>query len=277
MHQNFQRFLHFRWLKQDFEFTCLPFGLASASRVFTSHEDSDFLFAREEYQMCNLSRWLTANEWEPRSLEGADPGGLGHSRSTGVHGKLPQIAANACTGGRVPGIPHLLDAQGVAAAQNKGKSDKIRGRPGAKPGRNLSQAISSTDWQAISSHSSSLPSTTSLQKPTSSETQGTGQLGLRRTTYQVVIRGRGVSQPSLYCVIETDASNIGWGAFLQREATGGCWGLEKQRLHINELELLALSYALKSFEEGGKYRSDNRIGQYSHGVIPYMQFIWRWF
>ena len=35
MHQNFQRFFRFRWLKQDFEFTCLPFGLASAPRVFT--------------------------------------------------------------------------------------------------------------------------------------------------------------------------------------------------------------------------------------------------
>ena len=57
-----------------------------------------------------------------------------------------QIAANACTGGKVPGIPHQLDAQGIAAAQNKGRSDKIRARPGAKPGRSLSQAISPTDW-----------------------------------------------------------------------------------------------------------------------------------
>ena len=40
---------------------------------------------------------------------------------------------------------------------------------------------------------------------------------------------------------------IGWGAFLQGEATGGCWGPEEQRLHINKLELLAVSYALKSF------------------------------
>ena len=73
MHQNFQRFHRFRWLKQDFEFTCLPFWLASApcACVYKSHEDSDFLFAREdysdflfaqeEYQMCNLSRRLTAN------------------------------------------------------------------------------------------------------------------------------------------------------------------------------------------------------------------------
>ena len=38
--------------------------------------------------MCHLSRRLTVNEREPRSLEGADPDGLGHTGSTGVLGKL---------------------------------------------------------------------------------------------------------------------------------------------------------------------------------------------
>ena len=58
-----------------------------------------------------------------------------------------------------------------------------------------------------------------------------------------------VSQPSPYRVIETDASNMSWGAFHQGEATGGCWGPEKQKLHINELELLAVFYVLKSFSK----------------------------
>ena len=49
------------------------------------------------------------------------------------------------------------------------------------------------------------------------------------------------------CTIETDASTVGWGAFCQGEATGGCWSAEEQRLHINKLELLAVSLALKSF------------------------------
>ena len=59
--------------------------------------------------------------------------------------------------------------------------------------------------------------------------------------------GRKVSQPFPYCVIEKNTSNIGWGAFLKGEAMGGCWGPEEQRLHINKLELLAVSYAVKSF------------------------------
>jgi len=43
------------------------------------------------------------------------------------------------------------------------------------------------------------------------------------------------------CTIETDASTVDWGAFCQGEATGGCWNVEEQTLHINELELLAVS------------------------------------
>ena len=49
------------------------------------------------------------------------------------------------------------------------------------------------------------------------------------------------------CTIETDASTVGWGAFCQGKATGGCWSVEEQTLQINELELLAVSLALKSF------------------------------
>ena len=233
--------------------------------------------------MCHLSRRLTVNEQEPRSLEGADPDGLGHTGSTGVLGKLPQIAANACTGGRVPGIPHQLNAQGIAAAQNKGRSDKIRGRPGAKPGRSLSQAISSTDWQAISSHSSSLPSTTSLQKPTNSETQSTGQLGLRRN-YQVVIRGRGgpamvgeqlnslewpESVTALPILCDRDRRlQYRLGSLSPRGGNGRVLGPGRTETPYQLTRTVgSLLCAEVLFEEGGKYRSANQIGQYSCGVI----------
>ena len=56
-----------------------------------------------------------------------------------------------------------------------------------------------------------------------------------------------MSQLPPQCTIETDASTVGWRAFCQGEATGGCWSMEEQTLHINKLELLAVSFALKSF------------------------------
>ncbi|KAM4749018.1 stereocilin [Rhinophrynus dorsalis] len=47
-------------------------------------------------------------------------------------------------------------------------------------------------------------------------------------------------------VIESDASLLGWGARLGNVATGGKWSQQERDLHINCLELLAGSFALKS-------------------------------
>ena len=50
-------------------------------------------------------------------------------------------------------------------------------------------------------------------------------------------------------VIETDASRTGWGggAVCQGVQTGGLWSQIERKLHINCLELLVGSFAVKSF------------------------------
>ena len=47
--------------------------------------------------------------------------------------------------------------------------------------------------------------------------------------------------------IESDASRIGWGAFCEEVHTGGPWSLEETDYHINCLELLAATLAVKTF------------------------------
>ena len=59
--------------------------------------------------------------------------------------------------------------------------------------------------------------------------------------------GRALLHPSLDLIIETDASRMGWGAVCQGVRTGGLWSQMEQKLHINCLELLAGSFAIKSF------------------------------
>ena len=51
-------------------------------------------------------------------------------------------------------------------------------------------------------------------------------------------------------VIESDASNMGWGAACQNERTKGLWSRKEALHHINYLELLAAFLALKSFMKG---------------------------
>ena len=47
----------------------------------------------------------------------------------------------------------------------------------------------------------------------------------------------------------TDASNEGWGAHLDQSSTKGLWSDQEKRLHINVLELKAVSVALRSFKD----------------------------
>lgn len=48
-------------------------------------------------------------------------------------------------------------------------------------------------------------------------------------------------------VLETDASNLGWGAACMNQETGGVWNSKEKKEHINYLEMRAGQFALQSF------------------------------
>ena len=62
--------------------------------------------------------------------------------------------------------------------------------------------------------------------------------------------GRAIVRQPVQLTIETDASTKGWGAYCQGISTGGRWSPEEKELHINCLELLAGSLAVKTFAKG---------------------------
>ena len=59
--------------------------------------------------------------------------------------------------------------------------------------------------------------------------------------------GKALFQKSVDLVIETDASRKGCGTYCEGVSTGSPWCSNEQRLHINSLELLAGSFAIKTF------------------------------
>ena len=59
--------------------------------------------------------------------------------------------------------------------------------------------------------------------------------------------GRALAQPDPSIIIESNASREGWGAHCNGLSTGGLWSQSEQFLHINCLELLAGSFAIKCF------------------------------
>lgn len=91
-------------------------------------------------------------------------------------------------------------------------------------------------------------------------------------------------------VIESDVSNIGWGASCQGTSTGGPWSTVEKTWHINCLELLAATLALKTFTKDRKGISgllkidntsavayiNNHGGTVSKKLVSLTRDLWMW-
>ena len=86
--------------------------------------------------------------------------------------------------------------------------------------------------------------------------------------------GRAILTPPPDLVIETDASQQGWGAICKEVRTGGLWSQNERLLHVNCLELLAGAFAVKCFTKNQIYlhvrlRMDNTTAiAYLSGCLP---------
>ena len=64
-----------------------------------------------------------------------------------------------------------------------------------------------------------------------------------------VMKGAALQPKDHSIQLFTDASNEGWGAHLEQVSTKGLWSDREKRLHINVLELKAVSLALQRFKD----------------------------
>ena len=73
-------------------------------------------------------------------------------------------------------------------------------------------------------------------------------------------KGRSIVSQDPDPSMETDASMLGWGAVCRGIRTGGLWSQLERRNHINYLELLAATFAVKCFARDmrNSHRMDNR-------------------
>ena len=102
--------------------------------------------------------------------------------------------------------------------------------------------------------------------------------------------GKALFQHPIELIIETDASRKGWGAYCEGVSTGGPWCLGEKKLHINCLELLAGSFAIKTFTKTKacahvKLMMDNAAavayinkmgGTHSHALANLAIALWEW-
>uniref|UniRef100_A0A914PIU4 Reverse transcriptase domain-containing protein n=1 Tax=Panagrolaimus davidi TaxID=227884 RepID=A0A914PIU4_9BILA len=101
---------------------------------------------------------------------------------------------------------------------------------------------------------------------------------------------RRILPPPISMVVRTDASTLGWGCSFNGQKTGGRWSLEEAKLHINVLELRAALFGLQLACKGIKsigirLESDNvsaiayinkRGGTKSRELLAAAQDLWEW-
>ena len=61
--------------------------------------------------------------------------------------------------------------------------------------------------------------------------------------------GKSILSPINKTIIQTDASQKGWGAYCQKISIGGQWTLQESRLHINLLQIKAINLTLLTFHK----------------------------
>ena len=79
--------------------------------------------------------------------------------------------------------------------------------------------------------------------------------------------GKSLLKKEVDLTIDSDASLTGWGATCQGQRTGGPWSQAESNMHINCLELLAATLAVKTFLKnltGSQYSSGWTISQQWH-------------
>ena len=90
--------------------------------------------------------------------------------------------------------------------------------------------------------------------------------------------------------LESDASMLGWGASMLGSATGGLWSSTERNLHINVLEMLSGTFAIKAFAKDHsnihiRLKMDNTSavayvnhmgGTQSHKLSDAAKDLWTW-
>ena len=277
--ENHQKFLRFLWKDSLMEFACLSFGLASAPRIFTKLMKPVFALLRRSVirLIIYLDDILFMNQ---------TPTGLQRDMSTAIHllekprfcNKLNKISTEANQ--TLEFLGFIVDTKNMTLVLPQGKVTAIKDL--------CSQMLSQTELTVRDITRLTGKLTASIQAIFPAPLHYRQLQGLKNTALQSggnyntkvslnpacqeelqwwiahlnAWNGRAILTPPPDLVIETDASQQGWGAVCKEVRTGGLWSQNERLLHIDCLELLAGAFAVKCFTKNQiclhvRFRMDN--------------------
>ena len=263
-----RKYLCFAVGNNTYQFNCLPFGLASAPWVFTKTLKPVAALGRElgVQLIVYIDDILLLAESEEKARvrrPGLRPGLL--TAMPGVYDKRRQI----CTiepAQSVEFLGFVVNAVTMELSLPAEKLKKIRAesRKLLEAGQVSARALSRLIGKMNAANQVIPPAPLfyrNLQMDLAAALRGSDQdyessLTLSLDSKEELIwwdtrmskwNGKSILTIEPEMVVESDASNQGWGASCQGTSTGGPWSAQERTWHINCLELLAATLALKTF------------------------------
>ena len=263
IHEDYQKYLRFRFLGKLYSYTCLPQGLGCSPRLFTkimkcpisklreqniiiSAYIDDLFITADSLEECINSRDVTLKllqelgyiiNWEKSALQPSQQlyhlGLLVNSVDMTV-----KIGEEKCD--------KIIDLCQKVLSKNKCKIRdiaKLLGTmtsyiPGVELGQLHYRALESIKNSALRQLGFNFEAFCKLNLSAQEDVKW--WLDNVRSECTKLIR----DEPSI--IICTDSSKLGWGAVTENSRTRGSWSLEDQKLHINVLEMKAVLFGLQS-------------------------------
>ena len=269
IHPQSRKFLRFHHKETSYQFTSLPFGLATAPLVFTSLVKEVKLLALK--QNIRLHQYL--DDWLIRASSQDEAQKhtvklLSLIQNLGFIVNLQKSELNPQQRFDFIGYRFLLD-QGLVRPTND-RCNKIQmsfnriSKKSVISARTLMSTIgllASTEKTVKLGRIHMRPFQWHLKThwrfpmPLNSPIPWTQKMKQHRTWWlnpQNVLSGEFLHPRDHDILIFTDASNAGWGAHLNHDSVGGIWSQAEKQLHINVLELKAVILALWHFSQCNK-------------------------
>jgi Reverse transcriptase (RNA-dependent DNA polymerase) len=265
IHEESRKYLRFRFRDQLYEYTCLPFGLASAPRVFTKimrpivghlrKKGHLIIIFLDDILVINNSKALCEKSINScRCL----------LQSLGfIISEKSQLIPNT----RIKYLGFIFDSNNMTLELTPNKRQKILNLCGKAVNKkytsiqelaeligNLISASPAISYGLLYTRQLEFEKARALEVNDNdfSKSLTLSKVALEDLEWWIKHLPLGfnfIRSDSFDITIFSDSSMTGWGGHVHNERARGFWTLAQQKLHINELELLAIENVLYSFQK----------------------------
>ena len=281
IHPDYRKFLKFQWQGKLYAYTCMPNGLSNCPRYFTKLLKPIYANLRGKGHLSVAfidDSCLIGSSYEECKQNVDDTVRLFESLGFIVHYKKSVL--NPCK--KLKFLGYWIDSESMKVSLPIEKVEKVKSacvglleRRNSVTIRQLAQTIGilvscfpavlygplyyryleDAKSTALKENAGNFDACTKLSEKAISE------LNWWFFTVEKSFFPLKKSDPDIEIFV--DASNQGWGSYCAGSGANGRWSKDEAKLHINVLEMLAIEYALKAFEnqicsKHVKIQSDNQ-------------------